>query len=139
MSAGRVLDSWAVICYLGREPGFEGVAELFAETVLAGGKLRMSTVNWGEVLYIAQRRRGRAAAREIEAAIDALPIEVIPADKDTARQAAHVKAGGGMSYADAFAVALAKLAGVELVTGDPEMEVAEKFVRVRWLVERRSR
>ncbi|MEW6367932.1 MAG: type II toxin-antitoxin system VapC family toxin [Acidobacteriota bacterium] len=136
MAGGRVLDSWAVICYLAREPGFEEVAELLAEAVMAGHKMRLSVVNWGEVLYIAQRRKGRSGVRTIETAIDGLPIDLVPVDKDTARQAAQVKAGGGLSYADAFAVALARLAGVDLVTGDPEMAAAEKFVKVRWLVKR---
>lgn len=115
------------------------MAELLAESVQAGKDLKMSVVNWGEVLYIAARRRGRAAAREIEAAIEALPIDVVDADRDVARQAAIVKAGGGMSYADAFAVALAKLSGAQLVTGDPELLAAEHLVRVKWLAGRRPK
>ena len=38
-----------------------------------------------------------------------------------------------MAYADCFAAALAKLRGLEVVTGDPEFKAVEKEVKVAWL------
>jgi predicted nucleic acid-binding protein len=41
-----------------------------------------------------------------------------------------------MSYADAFAAALAHTRGVELVTGDPEFLAVEGEIKIRWLSNR---
>jgi predicted nucleic acid-binding protein len=38
-----------------------------------------------------------------------------------------------MSYADAFAAALAKIKNAELVTGDPEFKALEKEIKINWL------
>ena len=38
-----------------------------------------------------------------------------------------------MAYADCFAVALAKLRNVEVVTGDPEFKEVDGEVKVAWL------
>jgi predicted nucleic acid-binding protein len=48
-------------------------------------------------------------------------------------QAAIFKAKQRISYADAFAAALAKLRRAELVTGDAEFKVLEKEIRISWL------
>lgn len=65
--------------------------------------------------------------------ISRLPIEVIPADLELARQAAGFKATQKMSYADCFAAALAKLHKAELVTGDKEFKQVEGHVKILWI------
>jgi predicted nucleic acid-binding protein len=62
-----------------------------------------------------------------------LPIHIVPADLDLAKQAAIFKASKKMSYADCFAAALAKHRRVELVTGDEEFKEVEKEVKILWL------
>lgn len=52
------------------------------------------------------------------------------------RAAAHLKARHHISYADAFAVALAQELGATLVTGDPEIREVENLVGVEWLPRR---
>lgn len=47
-----------------------------------------------------------------------------------------MKARHAVSYANAFAVALAQEAGGRVVTGDPEFERVEVLVPVRWIGER---
>jgi ribonuclease VapC len=47
--------------------------------------------------------------------------------------AAHIKAGHALSYADAFAVATAIREGASILTGDPEYKTVEDLVRVEWL------
>jgi len=47
--------------------------------------------------------------------------------------AAHVKAHHPISYADAFAVALAQEMDASVVTGDPEFECVEELIPVVWL------
>jgi predicted nucleic acid-binding protein len=62
-----------------------------------------------------------------------LPISLIPADLELAKQAAIFKASKRMSYADCFAAALAKIRRVGLVTGDPEFKQVEAEVKILWL------
>ena len=47
--------------------------------------------------------------------------------------AAHVKAHHAISYADAFAVALAQQMQATILTGDPEFGKIEHLVAVEWL------
>ena len=65
--------------------------------------------------------------------IDNLPIEVVPVDRGLARLAAGFKARGGLSYADAFAAALAKERNAGLLTGDPELKTLENEIKILWL------
>ena len=49
--------------------------------------------------------------------------------------AAHIKAGYPLAYADAFVIAApVALSGV-ILTGDPEFEIVEGLVQVEWLGE----
>jgi predicted nucleic acid-binding protein len=50
------------------------------------------------------------------------------------KAAASVKATGGLSYADAFAVALAKEFEAPLLTGDPEIIVKAEEIGIQALV-----
>jgi ribonuclease VapC len=93
----------------------------------------MSVINWGEVYYQVARRYGEPQAREIERMIQSFPIAVIDADRELTREAARLKAGKRLAYADCFAAALAKIKKAELYTGDPEFKAVEKEVKVIWL------
>ena len=76
---------------------------------------------------------GATAAAAVIRDIDTLPIEVVPVNRDLARLAAGFKARGGLSYADAFAAALAKERNAGLLTGDPELKSLEKEIKIIWL------
>jgi len=129
----KVLDSWALLCYLEKEPGFEKIIELFEKAMESSKPLLMCVVNWGEVYYQVARRFGDSKAQEIERLIQTLPITIAEADKDLTREAARVKAIKRMAFADCFAVALARLRKAELYTGDPEFKAVEKDIKVVWL------
>jgi len=131
--AEKVLDSWALLCYLEQEPGFEKMIELFEKAVESSKPILMCIVNWGEVYYQVVRRFGEAKAQEIEQLIQTLPIILVEANKELTREAARIKATKRMAYADCFAVALARLNKAELYTGDPEFRAVEKDVKVVWL------
>jgi len=133
LAAAKVLDSWALLCYLGQEPGFEKMIELFEKAVESSKPLLMCVINWGEVYYQVARRFGDQKAQEIEQLIETLPITLIEADKSLTREAARIKSIKRMAYADCFAVALARLKKAELYTGDPEFKAVEKDVKVVWL------
>jgi predicted nucleic acid-binding protein len=133
LTRAKVLDSWALLCYLEQEPGFEKIIELFEKAVESSKPLFMCVVNWGEVYYQIARRFGDTKAQEIEQLIQTLPIKLVEANKDLTREAARIKAIKRMAYADCFAIALARLKKAELYTGDPEFKAVEKDVKVVWL------
>ena len=132
-AATRVLDSYSLIAYFEGEAGKDTVIEVFRSARDSGKDLFLSVVNWGEVFYIALREEGRERADEVAHLMSTLPIQVVPADLELAKQAAEFKATKKMSYADCFAAALAKLRKAELVTGDKEFKQVEGEVKVAWI------
>ena len=133
MAVAKVLDSWALLCYLEQEPGFEKMIELFEKAVESSKPLLMCIVNWGEVYYQVARRFGDQKAQEVEQLIETFPITLVEADKSLTREAARIKTTRKMAYADCFAVALAHLKKAELYTGDPEFKVVDKDIKIVWL------
>ena len=133
MSDARVLDSWALLCYLEKESGFEKIIQVFEEAVNDFQPLLMTVINWGEVYYQVVRRYGDDRAREIEQLIGSFPIVLVDIDLNLTREAALLKATKKMAYADCFAAALAKQRQAELYTGDPEFKSVEKEIKIRWL------
>ncbi|MEE8176959.1 MAG: type II toxin-antitoxin system VapC family toxin [Acidobacteriota bacterium] len=131
--ARRVLDSYGLIAFLRDEPGADDIRNLFRSARDSQRPLLLCAVNWGEVFYITLRTNGPDRAEQVARLISTLPIEVIPADLELARQAAEFKAKKKMSYADCFAAALAKLQKAELVTGDKEFRQVEREVKVVWI------
>jgi predicted nucleic acid-binding protein len=116
-----VLDANALIGFFeGRLGVAKKVRRLLSETVRQDSRLLMSAVNWGEVFYIEWRYHGEAKAREAEAKLQELPVEVIPADRERASRAGALKQKHALGYADAFAAELAIESGAWLVTADPE-------------------
>lgn len=111
-----VLDSWAVLRFLEDSPP----AAAAVEELLEHSRPLMSWINLGEVHYVLRRAAGEDAAietvRDLRARIDVrLP------DESQILTAAQIKADNPMSYADAFAVALALDSDAEVWSGDPEI------------------
>ena len=129
----KVLDASALMTYLEKEPGYEKIKDLFVKATESGRHLLMSTVNWGEVFYVLIKDHGVEEAERIQRIIETLPIEFVPPDLITAKQAALYKATKKLPYADCFAAALAKVQKGEVVTGDKEFKVVEHEVKVVWI------
>lgn len=132
-AAVRVLDSYSLIAYIEGEAGKETMIEVFRSARDSGRPIFLSVVNWGEVYYITLREAGKEQADQVAHLISTLPIQIISADLDLAKQAAEFKATKKMSYADCFAAALAKSRKAELVTGDGEFKQVEGEVKIQWL------
>lgn len=128
-----VLDSFALLAYLGGEAGEGRVKEILHETSRGNSRTLMSLINMGEVVYITERERGLAKTQEILAIIEQLPIEILPVDRQVVLGAAHVKAQYPVAYADAFAITAAQANDGVLVTGDPEFEAVTDVVRIEWI------
>jgi len=132
-AAVRVLDSYSLISYIEGEAGKDTMIEVFRSARDSGRHCLLSVINWGEVYYITLREAGQQRADEVVHLIHTLPIHLVPADLELAKQAAIVKASKKMSYADCFAAALAKHHRIELVTGDKEFKQVEGDVKILWL------
>src|SRR5882762_4649132 len=105
--ATKVLDSWALIAFFEDEPAAERVERLLVKAEAGTHNLLLCVVNWGEIYYNTMRT--------------------------VSQQAAIYKATRRLSYADAFAAALAKIRNAELVTGDHEFRQIEDEIKIDWL------
>jgi ribonuclease VapC len=128
-----VLNSYAIFALSQREEGHEIVAHLLLRAERGDAFLYLSLINWGEILYILERDHGEAVALEMVKDIDRLPIILCDVNRRRIAAAAHVKARYPVSYADAFAIALAQELGATVLTGDPEFKKVEDFVPILWL------
>jgi len=131
--AAKVLDSWALLAFFKGEEAADTVETLFHKAAEEKARLLLCVVNWGEVYYGMWRAGGKAAAEDVAADLSQMPVELVEADLHLTKQAAIFKATHKMSYADAFAAALAKIKNAELVTGDPEFKPLEKEIKINWL------
>lgn len=131
-----VLDSFAVLALLGKEPGSEDVASMFRQAQEGKARLLMTWVNVGEVAYIVERRWGVERLHAALAMLEATALEIVPVARELTLITAHIKAGHSISYADAFAAGLAQHTAATLVTGDPEFEPLEEVLAIHWLPQR---
>ena len=129
-----VLDSYALIAYFEGEKGAETVAGIFKDALADKAEVFLCVVNWGEMYYIALREGGADKAELYKLTLAKYPITVVEANKELTIQAARYKVFHRISYADAYATALAKLRKAGLVTDDKEFKPLEKEITVRWIV-----
>lgn len=108
------LDAWAVLAFLRDEPSAKRVEEAAVDGCVC------SWINLGEALYIEARRVDLSSARAFVEGLADNVLAELP-DVRLVQTAAQLKAEGGLSYADCFAVATAERHRVPLLTGDPEI------------------
>jgi ribonuclease VapC len=128
-----VLDSFALLAYFQAEIGGPTVRALFESARDTQVALHVSLINVGEMYYIVRREQGRERAVEMLKDLRALPITLDLVSEERILGAARIKAEHALSYADAFAVALAQELGATVVTGDPEFQNVAAIVNVMWL------
>lgn len=109
-----VLDASALIAMLREEPGAKKVGDAIAGAC-------MGIFNYAEVVsYFSYVGMDPC---DIDAMLDPLPIELVPADRDLARLAGLMReptASAGLSLGDRFCLALAKQRGLPAWTADQE-------------------
>lgn len=133
MKGVKVLDSWALLAYFEGEPAGAKVRELLKETAEKEKTFLISVVNWGEVLYTIESRHGKDKRGEVEHLMNQMHLEVVHADKELTRIAAHLKTSEKLPYGDSFAAAVALMKKAELVTGDKDFRVIESKIRIMWI------
>ena len=128
-----VLDSWAVIAYLEDEPSAEQIEELIATAHEEQIPIYMSVVNVGEVWYTLAREVSEEEANAGVKMLNDLRIQFENVDWELTMEAARFKSQNKMSYADAFAAALAKVKKADLVTGDNEFKPLDGQIKISWV------
>lgn len=129
----KVLDAHPVLAFLEGESGADRVRSLLLRAEEGKIRLAMTVVNLGEVWYAIARADSAEQADRLVRDIRGMAIEIVDVDWTLAREAALLKARGGVSFADCFAAALARTRRAELVTGDPEFRRLEGAVKISWL------
>jgi predicted nucleic acid-binding protein len=132
LKTGRVFDSWAILAYAQDEPAADQVENLLVDSArLNNGWI--SSMNLGEVWYTLARRRSHDLADQQLATLAEIGLARVDIDWPMVMQAASYKSRHKISYADAFAAALAKQRNAELVTGDPEFRTLASEISIHWL------
>jgi len=124
MSTGgvAVVDSWSILAFLrAEEPGAAAVRRYLRRARAGNLRLLLNVVNLGEIFYRLIQLTGATQAEERLAEIKALPIQIVPAREGLVMEAARIKAGHRLAYADAFAVATGRMENAPIITGDPEI------------------
>jgi len=129
-----VLDAWALLALLqGEEPAASRVSQLLQNAQEGAVGLFVSVINLGEVAYRIGKVKGEIEARETLDQIRHSPVVIVPATEEVVLAAVRLKMHYPISYADAFAAAIAhQLSGV-LVTGDPELERLASHIKIEKL------
>jgi ribonuclease VapC len=137
-TSGYVLDSFALLAYLGGEAGMPRVRTALERAAAGQHRVYLSLISLGEVLYIVERARGLTGAQRTLAVVDQLPLEVLPVTRATVLAAAHVKARYPLAYADAFVVIAARDRAATVMTGDPEFRPVTEagLIAIEWLSRR---
>lgn len=128
-----IFDSYSLFSYLEGEKGAQKVSEIIKYALVDKAEILMSVINWGEIYYIVLREQGKEVASLYLKTINRYPIKIVDVDKSLTLEAANFKAFHKMSYADAFAAALAKVQKAKLVTGDKEFKSVERDVKIVWI------
>jgi predicted nucleic acid-binding protein len=127
------LDSFALLAWLQDEACAKRMDQIFRKAAAGETVLYLNVLNYGEVLYIIERRYGLEKTSEVIGIIDGLPLTIVNADRALTFAAAHIKANYPISYADSFVVALAQQKGATILTGDPEFKSLSELVSIEWL------
>ncbi len=129
----RVFDSWPIIEWLdGRQPAASIVRSLLLDAQSGTVRLLMSAINVGEVYYFVRKNRGEEAAEKWRHLCPVLPLSIEVPTGDEIWQAALIKGCYPLSYADAFAAALARKYDCPVITGDSEFRSVEKL-EIDWI------
>jgi uncharacterized protein len=134
MPDSKVVDAWALLAWLRDEqPAADRVRHTLQEAENGNNRLFMSWINAGEVYYMLVRKHDAHAAEEFLTRLPSLPIHFMLPEEEDVIAAAKLKSSYRISYADAFAAALAVKEDAAVITGDPEMRDLAGMLTVEWI------
>jgi uncharacterized protein len=119
----KIFDAYAVLCWLQGEDNSLDIEKLLEKAESKFIEILISAINIGEIYYMLKKSRkgDKADSFLLEARGGGFPWQIIPATNGRIWEAALIKSRHRVSYADAFAIALAIEFNAPLVTGDPEI------------------
>ncbi|AEG15785.1 type II toxin-antitoxin system VapC family toxin [Desulfofundulus sp. TPOSR] len=123
-----VLDTYAILALIEDEEGADTVAAAISDEQTT---VYFSVINLGELYYILLRKKGERVAEEVLRNIlleESINIVEVPWPR--VKEAARIKARGGLSYADSFVLELARELKAPVLTGDPEIQTVAKELDV---------
>ncbi len=122
MAERYVLDTSAILAFLGGEPGADRVERLLRGARTGRHEVLVCSITLMELFYTAMRAKGEDAAVRLLALEKAWPLEWVYPDEKVLLQAGRLKASHRLSVADALVAAVARIQGATLVYKDPELE-----------------
>jgi predicted nucleic acid-binding protein len=132
MPAQKVVNSWAILAWLQKEPSAPLVRQIFLDANAGVFNLLMSWYNAAEVFYTLAKRGGLETAEEFLSRLPSLPIRLVLPDEDGIVSAARIKGAHPVAFGDAFAIALAQSQDASVITGDNEIRRCG-VVQVDWI------
>lgn len=134
MPDSKVVDAWALLAWVRDEqPAANHVKGCLQQAEEGNLQLFMSWINVGEVYYMLARKHDTKTAEEFLTRLPSLPIRLVLPEEEDIIAAAKLKSAHRLSYADAFAAALAVKETAALITGDPEFRDLAKLFTVEWI------
>jgi predicted nucleic acid-binding protein len=131
-----VVDAWPVMEWIQRkEPVFSDLVTVIEAATSGEVKLSMSRINHGEVIYLIRKNfpadeaaRALSLFRELPITLHSVPYLLIDA-------AVELKSKFSISFADAFAAALAIELSVALLTGDRDLLLLKDagLLQIHWI------
>ena len=129
----RVLDSWAILEWINaRQPAGKIVADILAQADAGRLRLLMSAINAGEVHCFLRKHHSVTLAEDWRALSRTLPVTMEVPNMADIWDAAALKGQFPISYADAFAAALAQKYECPLITGDREFR-SVTHLQLHWI------
>jgi ribonuclease VapC len=121
-----VIDSWPVMEWIKRrEPTRSRFHSLIDDAATGKLAMEMSRINYGEVVHTIRKAPDLVEREEALQNFLSAPINIHSVDDALVDEAVELKSKFPISYADAFAAALAIRLNVPLVTGDEEFRSLE--------------
>jgi predicted nucleic acid-binding protein len=136
LAKGYALDSFALIGYLENEPFAKDMEAVLRDAGRGNTRLYLHAIHLGEVYYITHRQKGKDVADLVYTRIKGFPVSFVDRiSEELLLTASSLKARFPISYADAFAAALAKINRVPLLSGDPEFQSLQQSgeLNMAWL------
>lgn len=125
-----VLDASSLLALFFDERGAATMEHLFQVAAEGDLPIFISAVNWAEVLYKMEQKRGKVGLETARQFGRTTPLEIVPVDCELAETTALLKNAHKLGLADAFAAALAKIKKAELITSDQEFRALAKEIKV---------
>jgi predicted nucleic acid-binding protein len=134
-----VLDTSAILAFLGGEQGADSVERLLRAARAGRIQVLVCSISLMEVFYTALRAKGEDEAVRLLALVRAWPLEWVYPDEKVLLQAGSLKASYRLSVADALIAAVARLHHAKLVHKDPELEALKGQIELLSLTSKAMR